>query len=106
MTDTKASREPGYRGALPPRTDRLAPLWVITVAGVMVLVFVLSVLGIPSRFFPEPTPIPLPSVSASPSASLSVEASPSASPPGSAAPSPSGASPSVAPSASPSPAAS
>ncbi len=79
-----ASRaEPGYRGSLPTRNDRLARPWILTVLGIFVLVLVLSVLGIPSRLFPEPTPIPLPSLPASssvePSASVSPSASPSAS---------------------------
>ena len=74
MTDTKATREPGYRGALPPRVDRIAPIWVAIVTGILVLVFVLSALGLPSRLFPEPTvepspSIPVPSLSEEPSAS-------------------------------------
>ena len=75
--------EPGYRGALPTRVDRLARPWIVTVVAIFVLVFVLSVLGLPSRLFPEPTPVPLPSLPASgsvepsASASASVEASPS-----------------------------
>lgn len=102
MTDAKGSREPGYRGALPPRVDRLAPVWVLAVAGILVLVFVLSVLGVPSRLFPEPTPIPVPSVSAAPSPS----GEPSASPSGSVVSSPSpqaSTSPTLLPSASPAP---
>lgn len=51
-------REPGYRGALPPRVDRLAPIWVGVVSGILILVFVLAALGLPSRLFPEPTPLP------------------------------------------------
>ena len=72
--------EPGYRGALPTREDRLARPWMLTVIGIFVLVLVLSVLGVPSRLFPEPTPIPLPSLppsgSIEPAASAPVEASP------------------------------
>ncbi len=86
--------EPGYRGALPEREDRLARNWILAVIGIFVLIFVLSIAGIPSRFIPDPTPVPLPSTptssgsvepstSASPSASESESASPSASPSGS-----------------------
>jgi hypothetical protein len=70
-------RSPGYRGALAPRNDTIARVWVIVVAGVLVLIFVLPLLGVPSRLFPEPTAIPIPSV---PAASGSFEAGPSASP--------------------------
>ena len=85
MTSQKTGNEPsGYRGALPSREDRLARPWILLVIGIFVLVIVLSILGIPSRFIPEPTPVPLPSIpvssaSASPSASASASASPSAS---------------------------
>lgn len=83
--------EPGYRGALPTREDRLARPWILTVAGIFVLVFALSVLGVPSRFFPEPSEIPLPSLpasgSAEPSASASEPLEPSASASASASPS-------------------
>jgi hypothetical protein len=91
MTNNDPKRESGYRGALPAREDRLARPWLFIVAGILVLVLVLSVAGIPSRLIPEPTPVPLPSipaptgsVSAEPSASASVEqsASPEASPSG------------------------
>ena len=73
--------EPGYRGALPTREDRLARTWILAVIAIFVLVFVLAVLGVPSRFIPEPTPIPLPSTPASSSVepSASASASPSAS---------------------------
>jgi len=75
--------EPGYRGSLPTREDRLARPWVVAVIGIFLLIFVLAFLGIPSRLFPEPTPVPLPSVPAStsvePSASASASASDSAS---------------------------
>ena len=68
MTSQKTSTEPpGYRGALPSREDRLARPWIFTVIGIFVLILVLSVLGIPSRLIPDPTPIPLPSTSAQPS---------------------------------------
>ena len=75
--------EPGYRGAHPTREDRLARTWILVVIGIFVLILVLSVLGIPSRFIPEPTPVPLPSAPASssvePSASGAASASASAS---------------------------
>ncbi len=73
-TEPQREREPGYRGSLPPREDRLARPWILAVFAIFVLVFVLSFLGVPSRFIPEPTPVPLPSVPA-PSASVSAEAS-------------------------------
>ncbi|MBA2633098.1 MAG: hypothetical protein H0U86_08890 [Chloroflexi bacterium] len=101
MTSQKTSPEPGYRGALPSREDRLARPWILAVLGIFVLVIVLSVLGVPSRFIPDPTPVPLPSLPASTSA----EASPSASASESASESAS-ASPSESASASDSPAAS
>lgn len=85
MTSQKTSPEPGYRGALPSREDRLARPWILAVLGIFVLVIVLSVLGVPSRFIPDPTPVPLPSLPASTSA----EASPSASASESASASPS-----------------
>jgi hypothetical protein len=83
MTSQNTSSEPGYRGSLPSREDRLARPWILTVLGIFVLVLVLSIAGIPSRFIPDPTPVPLPSlpasISAEPSPSASAE-SPSASP--------------------------
>jgi hypothetical protein len=96
MTKLDPRREPGYRGSLPTRQDRLARPWMFTIIGVFVLIMVLSVLAIPSRFIPEPTPVPLPSLPASssvapsPSASESASASPSASASESAEPSPTG----------------
>jgi hypothetical protein len=88
---TDPKREPGYRGSLPPRRDRLAKPWLMIVAGIFVLIILLSVAGIPSRFIPQPTPIPTPVSTPAPSveASASVEASPSveASAAGSAEPS-------------------
>ncbi len=95
MTSQKTSTEPpGYRGALRSREDRLARPWILLVIGIFVLVIVLSILGIPSRFIPEPTPVPLPSVpvstaEASPSASASASESASPSASGSASESPS-----------------
>ena len=61
MTDRP--RPTGYRGALPPRNDRMAAPWVIVVIVAFVLMFVLAYLGFPSRLVPEPTPFPLPSFS-------------------------------------------
>ena len=70
-------RAPGYRGALAPRNDSLARIWVAVVAAVLVLIFVLHLFGIPSRLFPEPTAVPIPSI---PLPSGSLGAGPSASP--------------------------
>ena len=67
MTDKQ--RDPGYRGSLPPRVDRLARPWVLTVIGAFILIFVLALAGIPSRLIPQPSAVPLPSVPA-PSASV------------------------------------
>jgi hypothetical protein len=95
MSSTDPQRTPGYRGALPLREDRLARPWLIAVAAIFVLVFVLAVLGVPSRFIPDPTPgptlVPTPSASASASAAASGSgsASESAGPSGSADASPS-----------------
>jgi hypothetical protein len=103
-------REPGYRGSLPPRQDRLAKPWILAVAGIFVLIIVLSIAGVPSRFIPDPTPLPTPIATPTPSAEASGEASgspeesPSAEPTGSAEPSGStgaSASPSTEASASP-----
>ena len=97
MTTNEPKRDPGYRGALPTRNDRLARPWLFAVIAIFVAIFVLSFLEIPSRFIPEPTPLPIPSIpvpsgsegaspsvqpsdSGSPEASTSASASPSASP--------------------------
>ena len=96
MTKADPTRAPGYRGSLPTRQDRLARPWILAVIGAFVLILVLSVLGVPSRFIPDPTPIPIPSTqpleSAKPSesteASGSAPASAEAS--GSVQPSPTG----------------
>jgi hypothetical protein len=80
MTKQTMSSEPGYRGSLPSRQDRLARPWILTVLAIFVLVIVLSIAGIPSRFIPEPTPVPLPSPPTSPSESASESTSPSGSP--------------------------
>lgn len=85
MTSTDPKREPreprgsGYRGALPPRNDTLAKPWILVVAAVVVLMFVLSALGIPSRFEPDPTPRPSVAASASPAASAAASSSAEAS---------------------------
>jgi hypothetical protein len=100
MTTNEPKRDPGYRGALPTRNDRLARPWLFAVIAIFVAIFVLSFLEIPSRFVPEPTPLPIPSIpvpsasgsaspSVAPSASGSPEASASASPAASATESPS-----------------
>jgi hypothetical protein len=60
---------PGYRGSLPPRTDRLAAPWVITVAAVFVLVLALSAAGLPSKLLAGPSGTPNPSASITPSGS-------------------------------------
>jgi hypothetical protein len=70
MTDKP--RDPGYRGSLPPRVDRLARVWVVLVLAIFVLILAFAFGGIPSRLIPQPTTEPPPSVpvpSASPSAS-------------------------------------
>lgn len=81
------ARNPGYRGALSPREDRLARPWLLAVLGIFVAILVLSVLGVPSRLLPDPTPVPTPIVS--PSASASASGSPSESAPASASADPS-----------------
>ncbi|HEX5040718.1 MAG TPA: hypothetical protein VFW95_11350 [Candidatus Limnocylindria bacterium] len=90
---SSTSNTGGYRGALPPRNDRLARPWIFIVIAAFVLIIVLSFLNIPSRFIPEPTPVPLPSNvpsgSAEPSASATGSASAVPSASGSAAASPS-----------------
>jgi hypothetical protein len=98
MTSTNEPKrdQPGYRGALPTRDDRLARPWVIVVIAIFVGIIVLSALEIPSRFAPDPTPLPVPSIPATPSPepteSPSLEPEPSgsgsAAPSGSASPSP------------------
>lgn len=79
--------EPGYRGSLPSREDRLARPWILAIVGIFLLVIVLSIAGVPSRFIPDPTPIPLPSLPPSASASASVEPSSSVNPSSSVEPS-------------------
>jgi len=90
--------QPGYRGTLPPRGERLARVWVLIVILGFGFMFVLAALNVPSALFPEPTPSPIPSLSPAPSessapsgsAGQSVSASPSVTPstPGSPAPTP------------------
>lgn len=79
---TESPREPGYRGSLPPRQDRLAKPWLMIVAGIFVLIIVLSIAGIPSSLIPDPTPVPTPIATPTPSAEASAsdaeEPSPSA----------------------------
>jgi hypothetical protein len=87
MTTTDGKREPGYRGSLPPRTDHLARPWILTVIGIFVLIFVLAIAGVPSRFLPDPTPIPTAVPTASPSADASASAGASESADASASPS-------------------
>ena len=70
------ARDVGYRGSLPPRDDRLARPWILSVIGLFVLILVLSLAGLPSRLFPEPTPAPIPSFSLEPLPSSTVPASP------------------------------
>lgn len=102
MTTNEPRRDVGYRGALPIRNDRLARPWILTVIAILALVILLSILGVPSRFVPEPTPIPLQSI---PALSETPEPSPSPSPSASSSASGSAtASGSASPSASPTPA--
>ena len=82
---------PGYRGALPPRTDSLGRPWVLLVLIIFVLIFALAIANVPSRIFPEPSATPVPSSSAAPSGSggASGSGSPSAAASASGAASPS-----------------
>ena len=79
-TSNEPQREPGYRGALPTREDRLAKPWILIVIAIFVGVIVLSAAGIPSRFVPDPTPLPIPSIPATPSPEPTDSPSPSPSP--------------------------
>lgn len=93
-----SAEQPGYRGALPPRGERLARVWVLIVILGFGFMFVLAALNVPSTLFPEPTPSSIPGLSPAPSESFaptgspgeSVSASPSVTPstPGSPSPSP------------------
>ncbi len=69
----------GYRGALPPKDDTLARNWVLVVIAIFALILVLAVLGVPSRFTPEPTSTPIPSVTPAASESAEPSTEPSAS---------------------------
>ncbi len=84
MTDRQTER--GYRGALPPRNDRLAGPWVVVVIALFLFMVVLALVGLPSSLFPAATSAPsaVASASASPAgsgsdASAAASASPSAS---------------------------
>jgi hypothetical protein len=103
MTDQSrpGGGEPGYRGSLPPRTDRLAGPWVLAVIAIFALIFVLSFFNYPSKLFAQPTVQPSPSLPAQSTAPSEAVPSGSSSPSG--VPS---VSPSVSPSASASAAAS
>jgi len=93
-----SAEQPGYRGSLPPRGERLARVWVLIVILGFASMFVLAALNVPSALFPEPTPSPIPSLGPAPSETSapsgspgeSVSAPPSVSPstPGSPSPSP------------------
>ena len=67
---------PGYRGALPPRTDSLARPWVIVVFAIFVLIFALSLANVPTTLFPSSSASPVPSVTAAPSGSATASGSP------------------------------
>ncbi len=73
-----AGRPPGRRaagrGALEPREDRIAAYWTLGVTGLFALVLVLSLAGVPSRFFAAATPTAVPSV---PVPSVTIPVSPS-----------------------------
>ena len=102
MTSTNDPKrdQPGYRGALPTRDDRLARPWVIAVIAIFLAIIVLSALEIPSRFEAEPTPLPIPSIPATPSSEPTESSSPAVEPWGSGSPA---ASDSASPSATPAP---
>ena len=81
MTSSSDPQRPGgYRGALPERHDRLARPWILAVIGIFTLVIVLSLLQVPSRFIPDPTPLPAPSFAPSESPSAEPSESSSADP--------------------------
>src|SRR6185503_9140478 len=60
------SDQPGYRGALPTRDDRLARPMILAGFVIFIAVIVLSYLEAPPRFVPAPTPLPIPSIPATP----------------------------------------
>jgi len=72
---------PGYRGALPPRGERMARVWVLIVILGFAFMFVLAALNVPSVLFPEPTASPIPSLSPAPSGSPAPSESPGESAP-------------------------
>ncbi|MEX0631052.1 MAG: hypothetical protein WEE67_00205 [Chloroflexota bacterium] len=86
-----SAEQPGYRGALPPRGERMARVWVLIVILGFAFMFVLAALNVPSALFPEPTPTVFPSAlpSASPFASEGASPAESGSPAESVSPSPS-----------------
>ncbi len=86
MTEQRPDRAPGYRGALPPRNDRLARPWVIAVIAIVVLIVVLSVAGLPSALFASPSATPNPSIGPSSSIDLLPSGSVPASAPSSTSP--------------------
>lgn len=90
MTANAPNREPGYRGALPPRNDTLARPWILIVAAALLLMFVLSALSIPSRFVVQPSPSPtaVPTAPATATPSAPATATPTAA--ATATPAPSG----------------
>lgn len=80
MTEQRPDRPPGYRGALPPRTDALARPWVVAIIAIFVLMIVLSFADFPSALFPSPSIQPIPSVQPSSSFTLVPSALTGASP--------------------------
>lgn len=102
MTSTNDPKrdQPGYRGTLPTRVDRLARPWVIAVIAIFLAAIVLSAFEIPSRFEPDPSPLPVPSIPATPSAEPTESPSPEPEPSGSGAAEATG---SASPSATPAP---
>jgi hypothetical protein len=90
MSDARPpNTDPGYRGALPPRSDWLARGWVIVVIAIFVSMFVLDILNIPTILLPQPTPLPTPVVAPSAEPSGGESAAPSESGEASEAASPS-----------------
>jgi len=71
-----SAEQPGYRGALPPRGERMARVWVVIVILGFAFMFVLAALNVPSALFPEPTPSPIPSLGPAPSESSAPSGSP------------------------------
>jgi hypothetical protein len=71
-----SAEQPGYRGSLPPRGERLARVWVLIVILGFAFMFVLAALNVPSALFPEATPSPIPSLSSTPSESPAPSGSP------------------------------